>query len=82
MQPTKRKQICLTNNNTVYTLNSAYDLYILYNDWLQDILDRGYGECLGTVEKIREEYTLIWTSVSEGTYTLKEFETWALKIIQ
>lgn len=60
-------------------LTTDDELYTLYNDWL-GILDDLEIES-PTVEKIRDEHSLVWNKIEKKRYMLEDFEKEALRII-
>ena len=59
--------------NPVYLLETSYDLYDLYNDWVSIADDQGCPSS-ALVEYIRDNYESVWENYSKGTWVLEEFE--------
>lgn len=66
--------ILICSNNETRILNTSYDLYTLYNDWVS-INDEAPDESLTEIlEAIRDQYTIVWENFN-GTYSIEVFES-------
>lgn len=75
-------KLIIVDGENEYIINTAQDLYDLYNGWLMDFTEEEKGSYdYGIVLGIRDYYRFIFDNIEKNKYDLSKFEDTAFMML-